>query len=252
LSGIQEFGDVKESDIISLLNLNNLIRDDINKGRLDRCVVRYNEDKRTIFIAYTSKGGTQNDRILKLNITDMTNVKATFTEKDECESMWILTDPVTRTGTVQLGGSAGYVWKTDQLNRNVNGVAFTGEFRTPYADYSWYDKSLANKNKIYDWLEVELIPLGNYNLSVSHYIDGEWIQNLIFNQGGLGSVLDAFELDSATDGVLGGSSSILKKLPLYGSGITHSLQFYNSGLNQNFKIVKAYVGLRVGGEDLRE
>lgn len=250
MSGVQEFGDVRDSDITTLLNLNNYLRDDINRARLDRAVVRYNEEKQTVFIALTSLGGSRNDRLIKINIRKSPTIKATVTEKDECESMWTLTNTATNVGNLQFGGNAGYCWDTDEVNRNVEGVAYEGNFQFPETDFAWIDEKLANKNKIFDACEIERVTTGNYSLLGSVYIDGDiTAQTLSFSLGGSGSPLDTFLLD--TD-YLSGAAQKAKRLPLYGTGRTLSIKFSNSGLNQNFEVAKLRIFFRVASEDLRD
>lgn len=248
LSGVSDFGDVSDSDITALLNLEELVQNDINRNRLDRCVVRYYEDKKEVWVAYTSATGTRNDRILKLEISDLSNIKATFTTKDKAESLWLAKSATENVRMPVSGGTDGFLWLHGKENRNVNDTAYTGEFQIPYTGFEYIDPDLEAKNKLFDYLELQAVPVGDHDVTVDVYIDGDYVDTLTFNMGTSGAALDAFELDTDR---LDGAGIVHKQKKLTSSGRRISLHFYNSGLNQSFEIEKAFIGFRVSDESLR-
>lgn len=248
LSGAQEFGDVKDSDITSILNLETLVQNDINRNRLDRAVVRYYEDKKELWIAYTSATASRNDRILKLEISDLSNVKAAFSKKDEVESLWMGKESISSVRKPVSGGSSGFIWKHDLSNRNVNDTAYSAEFQTPYTGFEYMDAGLEVRNKLFDYLEIQAAPVGDHDLSIDVFIDGEYIETIAFNMGNIGAALDTFVLDTDR---LDGAGIISRKMPLHGEGRRISFLCYNSGLNESFEIEKMFCAFRVGSEDLR-
>lgn len=249
LSGVQDFGDVKDTDITAILNLEALFQTNINRNRLDRAVVRYYEDKKEVWIAYTSSNGTRNDRILKIEVSDLTNPKASFSGKDECESLWFYKQANTSVRKPLSGGSNGFVWTLDEASYNVNSVAYTAEFQTPFTGFEYVDPQLETKNKLFDYLEIQAAPVGDHDITVDVYIDGDYVQTLVFNMGTPGAALDTFVLNTDR---LDGAGIVSRKRKLCCSGRRISFNVYNSGLDQRFEIEKMFVAFRVGSEDLRE
>ena len=247
LSGTDQFGDVKDSDFAALLNIDKYLKENTRRNRLDRAVLRYNEDKKTLYAVYTKSASSRNDLIVKINFEDIQVPKASITTKDDCESIWLAVDSTSKITKTQLGSSNGFIADDNQSNENVNGVAYTGHFQLPHTDLTWLDSSLGAKNKQFDFLELHFNPLPDtaYNLTCVVYIDGAYYQTLTFNMATDAATLDSFVLD--TDQLYSGVVQV-KRLPLYGYGRRISLEFYNSGLNQGFEVFKAYLSFRVGDE----
>ena len=65
----------------------------------------------------------------------------------------------------------------DREDRLTGGSAYTGEFKTGHMDFKWMGEDIASKNKLYDFLEVEFIPQGTWDLYVDVYIDGTFSEN---------------------------------------------------------------------------
>lgn len=241
LSGSQEFGDVKDTDITAALNLENILINDINRGRLDRAVVRYYEDKKEVWVAYTSATGSRNDRILKLDISQLDNIKASFTNKDSVESLWMELNTSLSVRKPLAGGSDGFVRELDRESRNVDGAAYLGELQIPYTGFEYYDQGLENRNKLFDAIEIQAVPVGDHDITLDIYIDGEYSETRTVNMGTSGTALDTFVLDTNR---LDGSGVVNKIEPITGSGKRISLDIYNSGLNQSFEIEKLFCWFR--------
>jgi len=247
LSAVQDFGDVKASDLTAFLNIEKITKEEMNRNRMQYITCAYYEDKKQAWIGYTSKTGTTNDRILKLDFSNLTNIKATITTKDSCESIFIrknssgLRKPL-------LGTSTGFVRTTDDSNRAVNSSAYIGRFQTPFLTFENVSPELKTQAKLFDFLEIEAAPVGNHAIAVDVFIDGNYFQTLFFNMGAQGGALDSFILD--TDRV-DGTGITNKKKRLFGSGRSISYSVYNSGLNQDFQIASLTTYFRVGSEDLR-
>jgi len=245
LSGAERFGDVQDSDITALLSLETLFRNDADLSRLDRAECAYYEDKKQVWIAYTSRTGTRNDRILKLDVSDPTNIKAFVTEKDECESIWIYREAGTRRRRPLLGSHDGFVSETDEQNRNVDGAAYTAVLQTPFTDFGWLDSSLTSRDKLLDFVEIIAEPVGDHDIAVDVFIDGDFSETLLFNMGTAGSALDSFVLDTdRLDGA--GVVNVMRRAT--GCGQRFSFRVSNSGLNQSFNIDQIVAYFRVGGE----
>lgn len=248
LSGTERFGDVKDSDITAILNIEDVFRGGAKLSRLNRAQVDYYEDKKQVWICYTSSGGSTNDRILKIDISDIANLKATVTNKDECESIWIYADATTDQRKPLLGGLGGFIWTTDESNRNVNSTAYSARMQTPFTDFGYIDKSLASRDKILDFLEIIAEPTGDNDVNVDVYIDGDLSQTITFNMGTAGSALDSFVLDTDR---LDGAGVINKRKRAIGHGVRFSFALRNAGLNQSYNVDKLIAYIRPGGEGAR-
>lgn len=261
LSGVQEFGDVKDSDISEIYNLNKYIEKYIKRSRLDRANLKYNEEKKTVFVAMAASGSSRNDILIKLYVKDMSNIKISITTKDSCESIWNVADTTSKVPYIMLGTDDGYVCSTDDNTYvDYEGNAYTSEFQYAYTDFGWYNQQLAEKNKIYDFIVVHAVEAGDYSLSCYQFIDGKQISTtpITFNLGIAGVLLSedgitGFGLsDDLLDGdTLAGDETIIKMAKLYGTGRNLSLSFYNSGSGEYYKIQKIFVYLRVAGDELR-
>lgn len=246
LSGAERFGDVLDSDITARLNIEDVFRNDSDLTRLDRVQIVYYEDKKQVWVCYTSNTGTRNDRILKLDVSDIANLKASVTTKDESEAIWIYRDATTQKRKPLLGGHDGFVWTTDENNRNINvTTSYTGKLQTPFTDFSYLDPSLTSKDKILDAVEVVAKPSGDNDISIDTLIDGEYAHTTTFNMGTAGTALGTFQLDVDR---LDGAGVINKRKRVTGTGIRYSFIITNSGLNENFNLDKLIVYFRLGAE----
>jgi len=243
LRGVEAFGDVKSSDLTSILNIESVFRDDATIGDLHRAHVVYFDDRKQVWVGFTSAAGTSNDTILKIDVSDMGNPKPFVTTKDECESIWIYEDPTSNARFPLLGDSAGFIRETEKDSRNVDGTTpYTGRFQTPYTDFGFADPQLSHRDKILDFLEIVAEPAGNYDATMEVYVDGEYSQTIQFNMGSAGAALDSFTL--GTDRLDGaGVVSIRKKAA--SKGQRFSFNVYNSGLNQDFKFAEIVAYFRV-------
>jgi len=245
LTGAESFGDVKDSDITAILNIEDVFRTGADKTRLNRAQIAYYEDKKQVWVCFTSSTGTRNDRILKIDISDVSNLKAWVSDKDECESIWIRKDATTGQRKPLLGGKDGFVWTTDETTFNVNSTSYNARFQIPFTDFSFFDPNLANVDKILDAVEVHAQPSGDHDITLQIFIDGDLRDTLTFNMGATGAALGSFVL--GTDR-LDGSGLITKKKRAAGFGQRFSYSIFNSGLNEGYNIDKIVSYVRPAGE----
>lgn len=243
LSGIQEFGDIGGSSLSHLALMRPFIEANIDLTRLNKTVAIYHNTEREIYFGVSSPSATVNDRRLVVDFGKITHPRFRFSDKDTCESLWIKmknNKPV-----VMSGDDNGFVWELDQINKNKDGVGYSSSFQIPHLDFSYLDKSLAQKVKYGQFLEIFCEPTGNYNLSVDILWDGVITQTVNFNMGQTGVGLGDFVL--GTD-ILGGDVLIRKKKRICGGGERFSFIGRNSGINQNFKVSKAILYFTIGDE----
>lgn len=260
LSATLEFGDIKAGDVLSILNISQFIRDNTDAEPEFTQTLYYPENK-TAYFTYRSAGGTTNDRMLGIRIDTKGSPRAFWITKDAPNCMCLRRDTDLILRPV-YGSLDGYVYLMDQEDRNVNDVAYLGEFQTPHLDFGFVDARIAgqlgSKNKIYDYLEMRYYPQGNYSTYVDVYIDQEYSETLEFVQeaddllADVAVAPDDFMLaESATDpdgSFLAGDAVKFLKRRLNGSGRTISFRVYNAGLNESFKIAELRAAFRASGQ----
>jgi len=110
------------------------------------------------------------------------------------------------------------------------------------------------KLNAFDFLELNIRPTGNYDLSVTFIIDGIEKASRTINLGGAGSTLNDtdFELAPANPGklnfVLGGATLTKHKIPIGGCGRRLGMRFSNSQTDEDFEAIDAIVSLKPLGE----
>lgn len=245
LSGIQEWGDVGKADLTALNDLTEWTRENVNltADALATAEARYYSESKEVHFAVRGIGSsTKNLRIIvDLNL-DVPRIRVE--DKDICQALALWTDG---NGIERLlaGDASGNVWKLDQDTLSIGGLGYTAQFQTPHDDFSWLDGKLETLDKNFAFLEVVMRPVGNYDLSVDVWIDGDYSHTVTFNMGGSGAALDAFVLD--TDRLAGDVVKNLRKR-LKGSGRRLSLvgRVYDAG--SDFRLSELLVSFGAGAE----
>ena len=141
---------------------------------------------------------------------------------------------------VYTGGWAdGYVWKLEQTDRNDNGNAYYGGFRTARLNF---DNARITKRYDRGWLIAR--PEGDYSLYINWWIDGVVQTQQSVSLVGTGGLLDSFVLDTS---LLGGDELIDKPFDLGNIGKRIQLEIFNSTVNQDFYISQILIDHRTLG-----
>lgn len=128
-------------------------------------------------------------------------------------------------------------------NHGADG-AYSGSFQTPHEDFGFADETLAEREKIFDFLVLTFEESGNWNVSVDVFIDRELVETLTFRQS-KGTYLNNFQLNH--DRAIGRIPQS-EQQPLHGSGRRISFRVTNAGLLQTFKIPTLTVYFRIAGD----
>lgn len=242
LTAAQEFGDINSGDILRLLRNEGFMRDTTSQaGTQDRHSIYY-ENKKLAMFTYRSAGGIMNDRIMYIDY-NLQNPRVTWSTKDQANCLAMKKDSLGIERPI-YGAEDGYIYEMDREDREVNGVGYMGEFQTPHMDFGSNDPGLAEKNKLYDFLEVTFEETGNWDLLIDVFVDREYTETINFTLT-KDSFLNNFYLNQ--DSSVGRMSQSFR-IPLHGSGRRISLRCYNSGVRQNFKIAALTVYFRLAGE----
>ena len=140
------------------------------------------------------------------------------------------------------GSADGYIYLMDREDRLVGGSAYNGEFKIAHTDFRFLDEKLAHKNKLFDYLAIEFLPTGTWDLSVDVYIDGTFMETISYPMDVRDDGLGTFTLGSDD---LGREETQTIQKPLHGSGRQLSLHCRQAGSNQNFSLASFTVGFRV-------
>ncbi len=243
LNAVSAFGDVKSGDVLSSLRNESYMRNTTSpNGNLDRWALYY-EDKKLAMFTYRSSGGTSNDRILYLDVSNQQGARVMWGTKDQANCLALMKD-IYGVQRPIYGSEDGYVYQMDQVDRNVGGEAYTAEFQTPHMDFASGDPIRSESNKLFQHLELVFEPTGRWNVYVEVYIDGVYSETIPFMVSH-GPVLGDFKLgrDRLTDRT---PRSSMK--PLHGMGKRISLRVYNEGLGENFRLTSMRVYYKYSGK----
>lgn len=243
------YGSLEAGDLLQRFNVRNYFRQNLNNVGLQTMTSAYYPDKLIGMFTGRSSSGQVQDRIVNFDMAGQT-ARMSVETKDQPTCMWMRKDG-NLVPRPYYGANDGFVFAMDQNNVwNVNGQAFLGEFQTPYINFSFLDPKLADKNKLFDFLNVTYQPIGTWAFFVDVYVDGVFIQTLTYNMKQSGAVLDHFELDVDTLGATG--TALQLRIPLKScNGKAISFRMYNGLLNQSFTIEQLTVSFRESGEQNR-
>jgi hypothetical protein len=242
-NAVQALGDIESSDIFRMLKIENYLRGVTSFSGLDVMHSLYYEAKKQAFFTGRTSYRTTNDLLIQMDFNQQqTRVSLWPKDQADCLAHW---KDITKIKRPIYGSSDGYVYIMDREDRLVGVSAYTGAFKTGHMDFRFLDERLAHKNKLYDFLAVEFIPKGTWNLSVDVYIDGNFSETISYAMDVRDDGLDTFALDTDP---LGREETQTIQMPLHGSGRRISFHAYLSGSNQNFEIASMTVGFRVSAE----
>lgn len=237
-------GDVDAGDVLQNALVENFLRGNSSKAGMDVQHGLYYAEKKQVLFTFRSGYLTYNDSLLIIDVNRGTP-RITFWKKGAPQCLALRKDS-TNVKRPMYGSTDGRVYFMDQEDRKEGSLAYVGEFQTAHMDFRQLDASLANKNKLYDWLAVTYIPEGDHNLECDYYIDGKYIDTITFPMVQYQNPqLDVLELGTDRLAQPTTETSMRK---LGGSGRTISFKFRNGGLNESFQVCSITVGFRPTGE----
>jgi hypothetical protein len=251
MSATNAFGDITSGDVLKALKCESYMRQNMSRTETRERFALYYEDQKQALFTYRSSSGVLNDSILVLDFKEQ-EPRVTWNTKDQPNFLSTMKDTL-RIRRPVYGAEDGYLYVMDRQDRDVAGNAFTSTFQTPHMDFGFADPGVAEKMKLFDFLEVTFEETGNWDLSVDVFIDREFVETLSFRltKGGyLGTTTSSgtFPLGPTGNAEAIGGAIQSQRRPLHGTGRRISLKCYNSGLRQNFKIAQLTVYFRVAAE----
>lgn len=246
LSSVREFADLESSSISSAQDMDQFIRDNVNKGNMRFSHMIYYQDKREVHATMSTLNAATSDRELRmiLDMNDPSIFRFRMSDKDVNRSLWLRRDLLGVQRPV-VGDNSGFVWLLDDAGLTRDGLGYTGLFQTAQNDFSDMDPKLGTVNKIGKFLEVVADPRGNWLLTVEVYWDDVLKQSIQFNLATSGTPLGTFTLGTHA---LAGTRISRKRRRMVGSGKYLSLLGKNSSAGEGFSVIKMYAYFKRGGE----
>jgi hypothetical protein len=240
---VQNFGDIESADILRLLQIEDYYRNSTSLAGINLTHALYYEAKKQLFFTTRTSYRTTNNALLHIDMNKQAPRAALWT-KDQVNCLAQRKD-INKVLRPIYGAEDGYIYLMDQEDRLTGSTAYTGEFKTSHTDFRFMGEDLAARNKLFDFLAVEFIPQGSWNLEIDVYIDGTFSETINFLMDVRDDGLGSFTLDTDP---LGREETQTIQKPLHGSGRRISFHCKQSGSNQNFALASLSVGFRVSGE----
>lgn len=239
-------GDVAAGDVFSIAQMEGYLRGTSSKVGTNVQHAVYYPEKKLAFFTYRSGYYTYNDMLVIIDVNKKAQVgpRVYFWQKGRPQCLGLRKD-ATNIQRPMYGSSDGRIYLMDREDCNEGGVAYSGEFQTPFMNCG-----MAEKNKSFDWLAVEYVPSGDITLLCDYFIDGKYMDTVSFSMAQYESpVLDTFLLDANRLAQISTETGVRR---LGGSGRTISFRFRNGGINESFQLVKFTIGFRPSGEQAQK
>lgn len=244
MSAAFQLGNVKFADLIANLRVEQMVRSETRPTlAISRWSLFY-PDKKLALFTYRSTQGSVTDKFVCIDFTNQ-KPKAYMLDKDKPLCLFLVKDMDGQARPV-YGGTDGFLYQMDDVNRLVGTNGYGCEFRIPYTDFGM------ETNKMFDFLEVECEHAGLWNLYCDVHIDDDYSETITYLMASppvLRPTGDSncFQLDHSR--LLGRQTRSFRK-QLHGRGRNIAFRFYmNDTTGQNFKITKCIVYTRLGNED---
>lgn len=244
LKATNALGSLEAGDVLKQTQTRDYYRNQLSGAGTSRMHSLYYPEKQVCYFTGASTAGSLQDRMIVLDMSGQ-QVKPSLETKDQPNCLALRKDS-NKIPRPIYGSTNGFVYQMDQNTRAVGTTAYLGEFQTPYIDFSYLDGSLADKAKLFDFLQITFVATGAWRFFVDVYIDGKFIETLSYLQVASGAVLDSFVLD--VDRLSSEPSPQQVRKPMHGSGKTVSFRVYNGVLNEYFQVERIVVGFRVAAE----
>lgn len=244
----QAYGSLESGDLMLQAQVRNYFRQNFAYGGLPKMQTIYYPEKVLAMFSGRDNTASPQNRILMYDSAGQ-SPRISVETKDQPTSMWLRKD----TNFVPrpfYGADDGFVYQMDQSAANVNGLPYTGEFQTPFIDFSYLDPKLSEKVKLFEFLAITYQNVGNWSFFADIFVDGAFVQTVKFPMKQSASALDSFVLDKDR---LGATNAVLTlRQPLKScAGKTISIRIYNDQLNQTFIVERIIISFRESGEQNR-
>jgi len=243
-SASDKLGSVEAGDLIQFAQFENYLRGNTSKNGVMSQHLLYYPEKKILFATYRSQYKTYNDMLLAFDFGQLQRVRPSFWVKGtpQCLGLWRDINEIRRP---MYGSQDGYVMIMDHEDRVEGEAAYEASFQIPNTDFSQQSPELSVTEKHFDFLAVHYVPSSDAKLMCDYYIDGRFIDTIEFPMTKYkASKLGTLEL--GTDRLAQPTTETVVR-QIHGTGRTFSARFYNSGLNESFRVPAITVMFRGGG-----
>lgn len=256
LQAVDASSDVRDSNIFLQLNMQDWVKQNVNKRRLQYSEVHYDEEKGKLFISVPGKTSDSNDIRIIVDLQDKSNPRVSFDIGRGAlfGAGFFYKEKSGENRLYYLGGD-GFVWKTDAADKDVDGTAYTAVFRTSQEDFRYLEPILqtpmADTKKRFDSLTLSIIGTENASINVQPYIDGVAYGTgftILLNGNEENMILTTDSQFDLTDSLLTSDVENISRVDhlerIGGRGRYISLEFSSTS---DFKVLEAYVNFAIQG-----
>lgn len=256
LVAVDASNDLRDSNLFVELNMQNWVRQYMNRQKLQFAELNYDEEQGVLYISVPGKTSTHNNTRIIVNLQDKRNPKVSFdTERGDFFQSGFFYKESGGVNRLYYAGGTGYVYRTDLSDRLADGSSYTATFRTSQEDFRFLEpilqQPMADKEKRFDSLMLSMIGTTNSTISVQPYIDGvaygsaftislaDSDENMILTNNSPFDLTDSLLTSDAED-----ISRIDHLQRIGGRGRYLSLEFSSTS---EFRILEAYVNFAIQG-----
>lgn len=246
------FGDVTTADVFHQLGCYRFAEKEVRPDQATGRSVIYYGKKKQLLASFQSNVGTKNDRVCVVDYkyAESSPAKVAWVNKDQPNCLFTMRDSL-KIPRPFYGADDGNIYQMDIPDRWVGSAtdttkqtAYLFDAQTPFIDFGQGDVTLASQVKTFEFLEIEYEPTGDFPLSVDVFIDGRFMETLTFRLAGRSNLGEMPLNSSVVDGLAG----FWSRQQMHGDGRSVSLRFYNNGLGQDVRLVRAMIYYRLSGQ----
>jgi len=235
----ETLGDIESSDVFRIAQVERYIKATTHPVGLPYMHSIYDEQLKQVYYTSRSTYTNENDMLINIDLNGQMP-RITYLQKGTPTCLAVRKDAYGAMRPI-YGSSDGYVHIMNYEDRLEGSTAYEGSFQTAYTDFKAAAPELSVKQKQFDFLWVEFVEEGEFDLSIDVYIDGKFVETT--------STKMILRNDEITEFLLGTDrtaqyTTISNPIPLHGMGRRISFRCYNAGSNQSFRIASLSVGFR--------
>lgn len=248
MSAVQDFGDIKASDIGLASDVYTFMRRNINIPGLSMAQGVWYPEQQKAYYMLPRTGSVSLDMRVIIDFSDPSfGVRYLTSRRDEASSIWMRRDAL-GIERPALGDADGFVWMIDQEDRDKDGASYLTEFETSDTDFSFLDSGFAGKTKNGQFLEIVGDLANQTTIEVIPVWDGRQESPIIFDLGFASAALDSFLLDFDS---LSADGIVTQRRRLPGQGRRLKLIVRNNALADEIRISEVRVEFEVADERLK-
>lgn len=245
------YGSISTQTISSRVYFTTWAANNLTLSALTTVQAAYYPLRREAHFTARATGSTSYDRRIVWDFNRVTETgqilpRLRYNNFPNARSLWVYED-ASHTVRLSAGGDDGVVYRLDNPTKSHAGAAYTANFKSAALDLDWLDpaNALGHRRKNGRFLELVVLPKGDFNLVVKGYWDDNLGYTQNFNMGGSGTALGSFILDTHA---LSGGAIRREKHRLFGDGFRFSIEGTNSVAGEDFAISKFYLYFDLGSE----